>query len=96
MRERGKGETEGNDSDDDETTNLGEPEMMNEAELRWIMQTMFNVEQFDTTSSPEDSDVNLHEHFGWQGLTHDDDVADLSSTEITEQGLNVNLRRVNY
>ena len=68
---------------------------MEAPELRWIMGTMFNVEQFDYIE-PEDSDVNLYEHFGWQGLIHDDDVADLSATEITEQGLNINLRRVNY
>ena len=36
-----------------------------------------------------DDNVNLREHFGWQGLTHDDDIADLSTTEINEQGLNI-------
>ena len=68
---------------------------MEAPELRWIMGTIFQVEEFNYTE-PEDVGVNLYEHFGWQGLTHDDDVADLSATEITEQGLNVNLRRVNY
>lgn len=68
---------------------------MEAPELRWIMGTIFQVEEFNYTE-PEDVGVNLYEHFGWQGLTHDDDVADLSVAEITEQGLNVNLRRVNY
>ena len=68
---------------------------MEAPELRWIMGTIFQVEEFNYVE-PEDVGVNLYEHFGWQGLTHDDDVADLSVAEITEQGLNVNLRRVNY
>ena len=70
---------------------------MEAPELRWIMGTVFEVkDSWDNHVELEDSDVNLYEHFGWQGLIHDDDVADLSATEITEQGLNINLRRVNY
>ena len=83
------------ESDATKTGNRNEENDMDGLELRWIMGTMFNVAEFKQPET-EDTEVNLYEHFGWQGLTHDDDVADLSPTEITEQGLNVNLRRVNY
>ena len=68
---------------------------MEAPELRWIMGTIFQVEEFNYTE-PEDVGVNLYEHFGWQGLTHDEDVADHSVAEITDQGLQLNLRRVKY
>lgn len=56
---------------------------------------MFYEMELVAPSSKEDVEVNLNGHFGWEGLTHDDDYADLSTNEINEQGLNVELR-TNY
>tara|TARA_B110000196_G_C20468194_1_gene352326 strand:- start:76 stop:276 length:201 start_codon:yes stop_codon:yes gene_type:complete len=52
---------------------------------------MFYEMEMVAPSSKED-EVYLNGHFGWEGLTHDDDFADLSTNEINEQGLNVTLR----